>query len=405
MLAAAGLKIASPDAYLTALRHAVDPVFTLSPTGLVCLATVILTVEATLGALLLVHPVAFARFATAGLLVIFSGVLVLRFTQPGAPSCGCFGEFLTQSRASQAWIDAARNLFLALALLLVVTPRPRVRIEPPPAPSRAPMPSARAFTLLELLVTIALIGVLLALVFPALQAVRDRALLIRSFAQLRQVYVATNAYTEANRDTFPRFEAIGDSYDPIRHRGLTIPYGGYFGAHQTLWMALVAPDDTAFHAMAADRPHHERVEQLDDTEDRRFIRYYDSRFWMSPTLVADPSVFDEPISTQRRIEGPALLRGVRTFEISHPSRKGLFIDVKLMFSKRPVPPPGSPISPTPNPLDYKVPDTIAVFADASTGTIPHFDALAQDRFIFVAGGRIFTNPVTSTRHGVRGVDR
>jgi prepilin-type N-terminal cleavage/methylation domain-containing protein len=387
---------------LLALRHAVDPVFSPSPTGLVSLATVILTAEATLGTLLLLHPTAFARFTTACMLVTFSGVLVLRFTLPGAPSCGCFGEFFSQSSASQAWIGAARNLVLALALLLVVPPQPRARIAPSPAPSRAAMPTARAFTLLELLVTIALIGVLLALMFPALVAVRDRALLIRSFAHLRQVFVATHAYTEANRDTFPRFEAVGDSYDPIRHRGLTIAHGGYFGSHQVLWMALVAPDDEGFHAMAAGLPRSERTSpEFEDDDELRFIRFYDSRFWMSATLVADPSAFDEPISMWRRIDGPALLRGVRQFEITYPSRKGLFADIDLMYSKLPVSPPGT----DPTPVMFQPPDVIAVFADGSTGTIPHAEALALDRFIYVRGGRIFTMPVLSTRHGVRGVDR
>jgi prepilin-type N-terminal cleavage/methylation domain-containing protein len=273
-----------------------------------------------------------------------------------------------------------------------------VRTRPTPRPAaaperRAPIRRAPAFTLVELLVTLALIGVLLALMFPALVAVRRQAQIIRSHAHLRQVFIATHAYTESNRDTFPRFEALGGSWDYIRHRSLVIP-NTYFGAHQLLWMALVAPDDPGFHAMAAHLTYAERTSpEYEAYEDLRFTRFYSSRFWMSPTLVADPSVFDEPISRWTSIDSPALLRGVRSFEITHPSRKGLFVDLPLMFSLLD---PSRSESPPP---------IIAVFADGSAATYAYDKEFENKNVVHVRGGQIPYLPVLSTRHGVRGVDR
>jgi hypothetical protein len=182
-----------------------------------------------------------------------------------------------------------------------------------------------------------------------------------------------------------------------------VSYGGYFGAHQFLWMALVAPDDPAFHAMAARLPHAERLApEFEDDPELQFIRFYSSSYRMSATLVADPSVFDEPISTWRRIDSPALLRGVRTFEITHPSRKGLFVDNDLMLRDL----PAWLASHAPGTGDYlPLSHVITVFADGSTEDIRTDETTARQRVIAVNGGRISILPVISTRYGVRGVDR
>jgi prepilin-type N-terminal cleavage/methylation domain-containing protein len=392
LLAAAGLKMASPLQSLTAVLHAADPVVSLSLPGAAVLAVLLIGVETALGALLITGPTGPARTCTAALLTLFAIILVLRFTQPGAPSCGCLGQALAESAPSQAWWDAARNLAFAAALLLIGAPRPRPTGSAGAAHPVAPR-GARAFTILELLVSVVIIGVLLALMFPALVAVRRQAQIIRSHAHLRQVFVATHAYTEANRDTFPRFEALGGSWDYIRHRSLVIQ-SSYFSAHQVLWMALVAPDDPAFHAMAARLSYAERTSpEYEDDEPLSFYRFYTSTFWMSPTLVADPSVFDEPISRWTSIDSPALLRGVRSFEITHPSRKGLFVDLPLMFSLLD---PSRSESPPP---------IIAVFADGSAATYAYDKEFENKNVVHVRGGQIPYLPVLSTRHGVRGVDR
>jgi prepilin-type N-terminal cleavage/methylation domain-containing protein/prepilin-type processing-associated H-X9-DG protein len=61
----------------------------------------------------------------------------------------------------------------------------------------------RAFTLVELLVVIALVAVLAALLLPALSSARERGRQAQCAAHLRQIALATLLYVEEHDDTFP----------------------------------------------------------------------------------------------------------------------------------------------------------------------------------------------------------
>ena len=60
-----------------------------------------------------------------------------------------------------------------------------------------------AFSLLELLVVLAVVAVLLGLLLPALTGARDAAKAVACLSNLRQVGVATEAYTEDHADHLP----------------------------------------------------------------------------------------------------------------------------------------------------------------------------------------------------------
>lgn len=75
---------------------------------------------------------------------------------------------------------------------------------------------SRGFTLIELLVVIAIIGLLVAILLPALGKARKSALLTKSLSNIRQICVSTAAY----QDDFKRFMPITLTYSPRNYPGI-----------------------------------------------------------------------------------------------------------------------------------------------------------------------------------------
>lgn len=78
-------------------------------------------------------------------------------------------------------------------------------------PLRAVRTDRRAFTLIELLTVVAIIGVLAALLMPVISRVRESAKSSRCVTNLRQVGVAIQSYTADNKGSLPATGFFGVS--------------------------------------------------------------------------------------------------------------------------------------------------------------------------------------------------
>lgn len=83
-----------------------------------------------------------------------------------------------------------------------------------PGQAVTPNRSARAFTLVELLVVITVIALLLSILLPSLNSVRKQAKLITCASNLRQVGLGLQSYLDSNNNILP-FASYMPSVSPI----------------------------------------------------------------------------------------------------------------------------------------------------------------------------------------------
>ncbi len=171
----------------------------------------------------------------------------------------------------------------------------------------------RAFTILELLVCVAVMAILVSLVLPGLAAARSRGRLAASLSGLRQVVAATCAYANDNREQLPFLATPRKPWEPIRLGGHETFPNSYF-LQSRLVLSLLWPTYLSDRASLLPR----LCEWCDELSEE--VVY--SRYWMSDTAFAEPAYWAEDTPP----DSLAPYRGMRLGEAVFPSLKGLYLD-------------------------------------------------------------------------------
>lgn len=176
-----------------------------------------------------------------------------------------------------------------------------------------------AFTLIEVLVVIAIVLVLIGIALPVLSGVRDQANRTLSLAKLHNLGVRFDAYYADFRGVFPYSDEetshpIGVGTDQIG--------AGHF-QYDINWplmfpdmLALASSEAAPYLAPKALRPENASILRPDGNG-----LWLTSSYWYGLSFVADPKVW-LPETTP----SPALLRAVRVDEAAFPARKVLLWD-------------------------------------------------------------------------------
>lgn len=172
------------------------------------------------------------------LLAVLTAAYAAQATLVGPPKCGCFGSlFRYEHSVGLAWLLIARNLVLLTALLVggsLILRRERAPTQPReparPTPSllrtTSPRRNPTAFSILELLIVIAIIALVVSLTIPSLARVREKAQQIKSMANLRSHSAVLSSYAGDWQDSLPHVSDPLATATILRGGGVTvsIPY-------------------------------------------------------------------------------------------------------------------------------------------------------------------------------------
>jgi len=168
----------------------------------------------------------------------------------------------------------------------------------------------RAFTLVELLVVIAIIGILAALLLPALLRGKQRAQRIECIGQLKQMGTAFQIFAHDHRSRFPMQTPIaeGGSQEYVT-AGNSIPGTFYFAYRhfQTLANELVTPRVLVCPADLA-REKAESFGTLQNSNVSYFVGVYADYNTPETILAGDRNITNDVIATASLVRGTKGLR-------------------------------------------------------------------------------------------------
>lgn len=262
-----------------------------------------------------------APVACAYLLFVFSLAISAQLISGHPPKCNCLGQLHRYADAmSDARVALARNaVLIAMVLTGLWLQRSTTREHPtqpvdPPFPHNQRRPASGA-TLIELLVTLALIAVLVSMLLPAVQSARSASQRVASSANLRQHVAAFTAYTTDWRDVYPYFTFPQATWTIVRcdDASVATPYFGGFSC----WNLALAKGyyNGNYRLDSFFSPGLERAGLF-------------TSYWYSSTFIAAPEYW----AYERRV-GPVQWRPVKASEVVSPARKCLLLDAADFFHR------------------------------------------------------------------------
>lgn len=248
-----------------------------------------------------------ACVAAIGLLIVFTGLYVAHAAFGQTPECRCLGALLAfDASVHAAWFVVGRNVALIAALLPCAIFTAGSTALPH---SRSQREGPRGFTLIETVISVAIIGLLITLMLPTLASVRDSARQTQTLANLRSHSQVFSSYTIDWNDTLPRF-TIPDGRTSLRH-GRHVVELEYFDAFNYWSFALA---DGYYDGKLA---HPSMRSPFSAQSDESYIMDY----FYTATALANPAFWDPRTRT-----GPSQWRKVGLHEVQFASNKGLLID-------------------------------------------------------------------------------
>jgi prepilin-type N-terminal cleavage/methylation domain-containing protein len=239
-----------------------------------------------------------------------------------APGCACFGVLAARANALNLNIAGlVRNAGL-IGMCAYMTASDRsagTDSQAAPQRTRTFRVSSRAFTLIELLITISVIGVLIMILMPTLASVRKHARVTRELVTAREVASATTMYTDAWQSVFPYMARAGHPLSPMMLGGRALPDSSAYFQQAAYYASLLHPE------YYSDRASIESKQwSSQGNVSGEIPGLVGTLFFLTQTAFAAPSyfgAFDTP-------DDDSLYRPVRTSECAFPSAKILILDMK-----------------------------------------------------------------------------